>query len=43
MFFLLVFRCLFMLKFRYSSKADLVIEFAEFEEGFDVIPGPLNC
>src|ERR1044071_8634646 len=38
-FFLFVFRCFFMLKLRFSSKADIVIEFAEFEPGFDVFPG----
>src|ERR1044071_27343 len=38
-FFLFVFRCFFMLKLRFSSKADIVIEFAEFEPGFDVFSG----
>src|ERR1017187_5487460 len=38
-FFLFVFRCFFMLNLRFSSKADIVIEFAEFEQGFDIFPG----
>src|SRR4029453_16912920 len=29
----------FMFNLRFSSKADIVIEFAEFEEGFDIFPG----
>jgi hypothetical protein len=32
-----------MLNSRVSSKADIVIEFAEFEQGCDIFPGPLNC
>src|ERR1700730_8787846 len=35
---LFVFR-FFFLNLRFSSKADIVIEFAEFEQGFDVFPG----
>jgi hypothetical protein len=31
------------LNLRFSSKADMVIEFAEFEPGCDVFPGPINC
>jgi len=38
-----VFRSLFMLNLRFSSIADVVIEFAEFEQGFDVFSGLINC
>src|SRR6202034_4121325 len=33
------FSLFFMLNLRFSSKADIIIEFAEFEQGFDVFPG----
>jgi hypothetical protein len=39
MFSLLCFSLFFMLNLRCSSKADIVVEFAEFEQGYDVIPG----
>src|SRR6202171_4768901 len=43
MFFLcFYFSLFFMLNLRSSSKADIVIEFAEFEQSCDVIPGPLS-
>jgi hypothetical protein len=39
MFFPICFSLFFMLNLRYPSKTDIVIEFAEFEPGFDVFPG----
>src|SRR5579872_1775356 len=37
--FSLFFRCDFMLNLRLSSKADIIVEIDEFEEGLDIFPG----